>query len=103
MVKRETGESPVRSRHCEPGVQSRVRKLTSLSYREGRFCVRIGEPGNLPAVGTGEYPDHEELVVLIINVQSVNSSVDGFFLLSCLGKSWIIFTVFQNYFGGMRK
>ena len=61
-VKRETGENPVRSRHCEQGVQNKARLAQSLGNREDSFCMRICKPGNLPAAGTGPGktgPDHE--------------------------------------------
>lgn len=52
MVKRETGESPVRSRHCKPGVQNRcIAQPLRISGRS--FCMQIGKSGNLPIVGTG--------------------------------------------------
>ncbi len=57
MGKRETGEKPVRSRHCDKGVQpSGAGKLLGHWYilcREGDGGVRIFQSGNLPVIGTG--------------------------------------------------
>lgn len=55
-VKRETGERPVRTRHCIRGVW---KPEMPLSNREGGFYVKICESGDLPAGETGKIPDHE--------------------------------------------
>ncbi len=59
---RETGARPVRSRHCNRGVQNNWGN-PPLSDREGLFCMGMRESGNLPDAGTGFGPDHEVLVV----------------------------------------
>ena len=55
-VKRETGESPVRTRHCEQGVRYFG---MPLSDREGGYRAGICESGDLPAELWGKPPDHE--------------------------------------------
>ena len=49
-VKRETGESPVRTRHCEQGV---LQSGMPLSDREGGCRMKICESGDLPAELSG--------------------------------------------------
>ena len=57
--KRETGEKPVRSRHCEP--ESTPQNAIAKVRRRGAAMTR--KSGNLPAIGTGQRPGHEELAV----------------------------------------
>ena len=58
--KRETGAKPVRSRHCEP--ESTPQNAIAKVRRRGAVMTR--KSGNLPAIGTGQRPGHEELAVL---------------------------------------
>ena len=57
--KRETGAKPVRSRHCEP--ESTPQNAIAKVRRRGAVMTR--KSGNLPAIGTGQRPGHEELAV----------------------------------------
>ena len=57
--KRETGAKPVRSRHCEP--ESTPQNAIAKVRRRGAAMTR--KSGNLPAIGTGQRPGHEELAV----------------------------------------
>ena len=70
--KRETGVNPVRSRHCDWGEDASA-YAQPLSNREGGICSMTHQPGNLPLIGTGtgNCPDHEELVVLKAAAQAV--------------------------------
>lgn len=53
-VKRETGQKPVRARHCRSGVHEHCPSQTDQSLavpaREGVSCAMMDEPGNLPDV-----------------------------------------------------
>lgn len=40
--------------------------VTGLRSGKADSYMMIFEPGDLPFIGTGVYPDHEELVVLLI-------------------------------------
>ena len=65
VVKRETGARPVRTRHCKQGIRLSFRdkrRHWETGKTDGR--VVICKPGDLPFVGTGLYPGHEELTVL---------------------------------------
>ena len=54
LGKGKQGANPVRSRHCKYGVHKhRIVRGRSLGNWEGRFCMLIYKPGNLPVVGTG--------------------------------------------------
>ena len=57
-VKRETGVIPVRSRHCDRGVE--YKKVTDAQHWEGNIHMMILQPGNLPIIMVQEaIPDHE--------------------------------------------
>ena len=60
-VKRETGENPVRTRHCEQGISGseKCHWITGRQISDVKIC----ESGDLPGVYMEEIPDHEELVV----------------------------------------
>lgn len=58
-VKRETGESPVRTRHCKQGEDNHVRRTVTDAKNCNqhalgrRLELMICKPGNLPFIGTG--------------------------------------------------
>lgn len=63
-MKRETGGSPVRTRHCEQidivhmhVCMEKVKAFSSLETGRRYICIRICEPGDLPVVLT--WSDHE--------------------------------------------
>ena len=64
--KRETGENPVRSRHCKRGAKANSGHWPE--GREGSMDAMIRKPGNLPVVDTGKpgrsgSPGHGDLAV----------------------------------------
>lgn len=50
LVKRETGENPVRTRHCIQGAGAAISLGTRKSFPGKMADVMIYEPGDLPAV-----------------------------------------------------
>ena len=58
-MKRETGENPVRSRHCKQGAHGI--DVTDESLGRQPWTV-ICEPGNLPSAGTGSISSESRVI-----------------------------------------
>ena len=56
-VKRETGASPVRTRHCEQGISEKKKRHWITGRQDSD--VWICESGDLPVVYMEVNPDHE--------------------------------------------
>ena len=74
VLKRETGESPVRSRHCKPGAHDLSLELgeqSLIGFPVGKAVMREERQARKPAgcwYGNSKDADHEELIVPVSGV-----------------------------------